>query len=662
MLSSRLSTTAAARAVRPSLFLKCITARYGGELAKRSVQLWHCDSAARALQQRSFASNRKIHWGARTEFFHNDSRRLRSASSSDFLHLDHEHDQTQQTIQYEIPQNVRQKVVSPKDAVSLVRDGDTVCVSGFVCQGTPEAVLKSLGEKYEETGSPNKLTLLFGGGPGDWDTRGLNHLAKTKEGEKPMLRRTVGGHYGQVPMVAELALKEETEAWTLPMGSISRMIRAQSTHSPGHITTVGIGTYVDPEISGGAVNEKATKSKLHDKLVTRITIDDQENLMYKALPVDVAIIRGTTGDAQGNITIEQESLICDQKITAAAAKNSGGIVIAQVKRLAANGSLRSREVAVPGPLVDCVVVVDEKDHDTLHGMSFVEKHNPALTGEVVTPADEIKPMELDIRKVIARRAFFGLKPDKIVNLGIGMPEGVASVAAEEGMLEYVTLSTEPGVFGGLPASGHNFGPAFNASSMLEMNQMFDFYDGGGLDMCFLGAAQISPSGDVNVSRMAKNRLTGPGGFIDISQSTRNVCFMTSLTAKGLKVSCPGDGSLKIDQEGSVKKFVPKVFEKTFSGDEAVRRGQQVFYVTERAVFRRTADHDVIELVEVAQGVDMQKDVIDQMDFEPVISPDLKIMDPRIFKDEKMNVTTELFGTLEERCKYHEGGEFCSYIM
>lgn len=555
--------------------------------------------------------------------------------------------------------NVRQKVVNPEDAVSLVRNGDTVCVSGFVCQGTPEAVLKALGEKYERKGTPNKLTLLFGGGPGDWDTRGLNHLAKTKEGEPPMLRRTIGSHYGQVPQVAALALNEETEAWTLPMGSVSRMIRAQSTHSPGHITSVGIGTYVDPEISGGAANEKATKSELHDKLVTRINIDNTENLMYKALPIDVAIIRGTTADAQGNITIEEESLLCDQKITAAAAKNSGGIVIAQVKRLAANGSLSSREVAVPGPLVDCVVVVDEKDHDTLHAMSFEERHNPALTGELVTPRDEIKPMELGIRKIIARRAFFGLKPDKIVNLGIGMPEGVASVAAEEGMLDYVTLSTEPGVFGGLPASGRSFGPAFNASALVEMNQMFDFYDGGGLHMCFLGAAQISPSGDVNVSRMSKDRLTGPGGFIDISQSTRNICFMTSLTAKGLEVSCPGDGSLKIEKEGSVKKFVSEVFEKTFSGDEAVKRGQQVFYVTERAVFRRTAAHDQIELIEIAQGVDIQKDVIDQMDFDPVISPDLTIMDPRIFKTPKMNVTTELFGSLEERCKYHEGGEFRS---
>jgi propionate CoA-transferase len=347
-------------------------------------------------------------------------------------------------------------------------------------------------------------------------------------------------------------------------------------------------------------------------------------------------------------------LLCDQKITAAAAKNSGGVVIAQVKRIAANGSLLSREVAVPGPLVDCVVVVDEQDHDRLHPMSYEERYNPALTGMIKTPQDEIKRIPLDIRKIIARRAFFALKPDKIVNLGIGLPEGLASVASEEGMLEYITMSTEPGVFGGFPVSGRSFGPAINASALVEMNQMFDFYDGGGLNMCFLGAAQVSKRGDVNVSRMSKNRLTGPGGFIDISQSTRNICFMTPLTTKDLKICIPGDGTLKIEKEGSVKKFVSEVLEKTFSGDEAVRRGQKVFYVTDRAVFRRTAKHEVLELVEIAPGIDLVKDVLDQLDFTPVVSPDLMIMDPRIFKEATMNVKNELFGSIEERCRYHSG--------
>jgi propionate CoA-transferase len=324
-----------------------------------------------------------------------------------------------QQLRYHIPQRVRQKLISASDAVALVRDGDTVFVSGFVAQGAPEAVLKALGERFEESNSPKNLTLLFGGGPGDYGERGLSHLAKTSpDGSSCMLRRTIGGHYGQVPKVAELVLQDKVEAWTLPMGSISRMVRAQSTHSPGHITTVGIGTYGDPDQAGGAANELAKKSPLHSQLVSKLEVQGHANLMYKALPIDVAIIRGTTADMQGNISIEHESLLCDQKIAAAAAKNSGGIVIAQVKRVAATGSIPSRAVAIPGPLVDCVVVVDDEDHDELHGMSYQERHNPAFTGEVRTPQEGIPKMPLNIRKVIARRAFFGLKPNTIINLGM----------------------------------------------------------------------------------------------------------------------------------------------------------------------------------------------------------------------------------------------------
>lgn len=344
-------------------------------------------------------------------------------------------------------------------------------IGSLLWHTTIHQLILSFNRRFDKTSSPKNLTLLFGGGPGDWGKKGLSHFGKEKEDGTLMIARSIGGHYGQVPEVAKLALANKIESWTLPMGSVSRMIRAQSTHSPGHITNIGLGTYVDPDLTGGAVNEAAKKSPLHKKLVQKIEIDGETNLMYKALPIDVAIIRGTTADASGNISLEHESLLCDQKIVAAAAKNSGGIVIAQVKRIAANGSIKPRDVGVPGPLVDCVVVVDEKDHDELHGMSYMERFNPALTGEIQTVVDDIEPMPLSERKLIARRAFFRLEPNKIVNLGIGLPEGVASVAAEEGMLQYITLSTEPGVFGGLPASGHSFGPAYNASSLMEMNQV-----------------------------------------------------------------------------------------------------------------------------------------------------------------------------------------------
>jgi len=568
------------------------------------------------------------------------------------------------------------------DAVALIRDGDTLCVSGFVTQCSPEAILKALGDHFEENDGPSNLTLLFGGGPGDFGERGLSHLAKKKlivspsnsksaasdeidvstdESEKApsrstvsMLRRTIGSHYGQIPKVAEMALRNEVEAWTLPLGSISRMIRAQAEHSPCHITNTGLGTFVDPDHGGGAANQAAQESSL--KLVSKLSIDGEVRLCYKAIPVDVAIIRGTTADGLGNITVEHESLLCDQRNIATAAKNSGGVVIAQVKRVAANGSLSSRQVAIPGALVDCVVVVDEPDHDDLHPMSYEERYNPNLTGELISPAgEEVVKMAMDVRKIIARRACFALKPNLIVNLGIGLPEGVASVAGEEGLLQYITLSTEPGVFGGLPASGRSFGPAYNASALIEMNQMFDFYNGSGLDLSFLGAAQISRSGDVNVSRLSRDKIIGPGGFVDISQSTRNICFMSTLTTKGLEVKVEDGGLLSISNEGRIKKFVNEVYEKTFCGDEAVRRGQQVFYVTERAVFRRSNRNETLELIEIAPGVDLQRDVLDQMEFTPIVSSDLKQMDSRIFRAEKMNVAADFFGSLEERFIYHEAG-------
>lgn len=373
--------------------------------------------------------------------------------------------------------------------------------------------------------------------------------------------------------------------------------------------------------------------------------------MYKALPIQVAIIRATTADSIGNLSLEHESLLCDQRIIAAAAKNSGGIVLAQVKRLTCDHSIPTREVHIPGAMVDCVVVVDENEHDVYHPMSYVSRFDPVLSSDIRSPGNEVKSLELNARKIVARRGSFALKPGKVINLGIGLPEGVASVANEEGMLNYITLTTEPGVFGGLPASGKSFGPASNADALIAMNEMFDFYDGGGLDMAFLGAGQISSKGDVNVSRLSTDKLTGPGGFIDISQSTYNICFLATFTTKGLQLSFSGDGKINIKQEGRIKKFVQEVSEITFSGDEAVRRGQKVFYVTERAVFRRSAAHEVLELIEIAPGIRLQEDVLDQMDFQPIISKDLKEMDKRIFIDKKMGV--QLFGSLDERIHYVE---------
>jgi len=399
-------------------------------------------------------------------------------------------------------------------------------------------------------------------------------------------------------------------------------------------------------------------SDLNLELVTKLSVcfDRQKEtchkyLLYKALPIQVAIIRATTADSLGNLSLEHESLFCDQKIMAMAARNSGGLVLAQVKRLSTDHGIPTRSVHIPGALVDCVVVVDENEHDSYHPMSYDTRYDPVLTNEIRAPKDTINRIALDHRIIIARRACFVLKPNNIVNLGIGLPESVAAVASEEGMLDYATLTTEPGVFGGTPLGGRNFGPSANADALMAMNEMFDYYDGGGLDIAFLGAGQISSRGDVNVSRLSQHMLTGPGGFIDISQNTRNLCFLATFTAKGLEIALNCRNEMEIVSEGRIKKFVSQVNEKTFSGDEAVRRGQKVYYVTERAVFRRTSAFSTLELVEIAPGVRLKEDILDQMDFYPIISPDLKVMDPRIFIDTKMNIT--LFGSLNERISYIE---------
>jgi len=529
------------------------------------------------------------------------------------------------------------KQTTAEDAVKLINSGNTVCCSGFVAQSPPELLLRTLGKRYEETQAPKDLTLVFYGGPGDWGKLGLNHLAKPG-----MLRRTIGSHYGQTPEIAKLVQANKVEAYNLPMGSLSRMIRATAQGSQGHMTRIGLGTMVDPKHGGGKISAITT-----DDLVSAVDFLGETQLFYKALPIDVAIIRGTTADANGNITMERESLYLDVLIQAMAARASGGLVIAQVERMAAVDSLNPRNVKVPGSVVDAVVCAEDPAD---HPMSFPTRYHAGYSAEVRWPPST-KAMEMSARKIIARRAAMELLPNQVVNLGIGMPEGVAAVADEEGILQFVTLTTEPGTHGGIGASGHDFGPAVNYDGLLELNQQFDFYNGGGLDACFLGMADVSPKGDVNVTRVGKN-LTGPGGFIDISQSTKHVNLLGTFTAGGLEVETTPEGELRIVKEGKVKKFVKQIPEITFSADQAVRHQQIVTYITERAVFHLTRDG--IELVAIAPGVDLQKHVLDQMEFTPIMTRPPVPMRREIFLDKLMNLRRELFGAdLTHRMHYVE---------
>ena len=368
---------------------------------------------------------------------------------------------------------MKSKIVSADEAVALVRDGDTICCNGFVQSGIPEALLEALERRFLETGRPRDLSLFAAAGQADGKTQGTNRL-----GHEGMLKRVVSGNWGRIPDVARLALENKIYAYNLPQGVICQLYRTKASGKPGFFSKVGLHTFVDPRLEGGRVNEITTKDivKLHE-------IDGEEWLFYKVDSVDIAFIRGTTADPSGNITMEKESLTLDNLAQAMAVKNSNGIVIAQVERIAEQGSLNPKHVKVPGILVDCVVVAEKQEH---HKMNYGTQYNPALAGEIRVPLDSLTPMPLDARKIIARRAAYELPPNGIVNLGVGVPEGVAAVANEEKITPYITLTSEAGAVGGVLASGSSFGGGVNADAIIDQNQQFDFYDGGGLDMACLG--------------------------------------------------------------------------------------------------------------------------------------------------------------------------------
>ena len=509
--------------------------------------------------------------------------------------------------------NNKGKIISADEAVKLIKNGATVATGGFVGIGVPEEVIASVGKNFLANGSPNGLTLIYAAGQGDSKERGLNHF-----GHKGLVKRVIGGHWGLVPKLQKLAVENKIDAYNLPQGVISHMYRDIAAGRPRTLSTVGLGTFVDPRNGGGKVNEKTT-----EEIVELVEFDGKEYLGFKNRPVDVAIIRGSTADEDGNLTIEREALILESLEIAMAARNSGGIVIAQVEKVVKKGNLNSKDVKVPGIMVNYIVLAAPENH----WQTFGERFNPAYSEGTKIPAENVAPMKMSERKIIARRAAFELEKGAIVNLGIGMPEGIASVVNEEGITEYITLTAEPGVIGGIPAGGLSFGAAVNTDAVISQPSQFDFYHGGGLDMAFLGLAQADRLGNLNVSKFGP-RLAGAGGFIDISQNAKKIIFTGTFTAGGLKVSVK-DGKVVIDREGRLKKFVKSVEQVTFSGPYALKAGQPVLYITERCVLKLTPEG--MELIEVAPGIDIDRDIISQMEFTPIIKGTPAIMDTNIFK-------------------------------
>lgn len=535
----------------------------------------------------------------------------------------------------------RNKLVSADEAVALIKDDDVVAAAGFVGNGTPEELIIALEQRYKASRAPKDLTLLFASGLGDAKDRGLNRLALDG-----LWKRVIAGHYGLMPKIGAMALDNAFEAYNLPQGILTNLYRAVAAGRPGVLSKVGLGTFVDPRIEGGRINERAK-----DDLMEIVTLGGEEWLFMKSFPINVALIRGTTADSAGNITFEKEILTLDTLAMASAVHNSGGIVIAQVERVAARGSLKSKDVKVPGILVDYVVVAKPENHM----QTYATQYSPVLSGEIRIDIQASEGMKLDERKIIARRAAMELAPFDVINLGIGIPEGVASIANEERILSSLTMTVEPGVIGGMPTGGLDFGGSVNAESVIDMPDQFDFYDGGGLDLTCLGMAQCDAGGNVNSSKFGR-KLAGCGGFINISQNARRVLFVGTLTADGLEVEIE-NGRLRIVSEGRVKKFVRHVQQITFSGRTGSGSGQEVYYITERAVFRLLEGQ--LELIEVAPGIDVERDVLAQMEFVPVVRQ-VKAMDARIFRTRPMEIRAEfLVRGLDRRISYCAEGNLLS---
>ncbi len=518
----------------------------------------------------------------------------------------------------------RVKFMQAAEAVALIKDDAVVTTGGFIGTAVPEEVLIALEERFLKEQSPQGLTVILAAGQGDGKERGLNHLA-----HEGLLKRMIAGHWGLTPKVGKLAVENKIEAYNFPQGVIAHLMRGLGAGLDGYLTQVGMGTYVDPLIDGGKVNSRTTVDLVH-----RVTMGGKERLWFTMPAPTVALLRGTYADDHGNISMEDEALTAECLSQAIATRNAGGTVIVQVRERVANGTIHPKMVAIPGLFVDVVVVCTKPEW---HMQTFGTQHNKdyiVASGETTATTTDAE-FPLNERKIIARRSALTFNAHTVaVNYGIGMPEVIAQVLQEEDQVEAFTPTVEPGAVGGTPAGGLNFGAAIHPQAIIDQPYMFDFYDGGGLDHAFLGLAQCDQHGNINVSKFGP-KFAGCGGFINITQNAKELVFCGTFTAGSLEVAVE-NGRLRIVNEGKNKKFIKAVEQITFSGARATELKQKVTYITERAVFElRTAG---LTLTEVAPGINIEKDILEQMEFKPLMADKIALMDARIFSSAKMGLT------------------------
>lgn len=523
---------------------------------------------------------------------------------------------------------IKVKVLKPEDVTAQIEDGMTVCTIAMTLVSAAESILKNIEHSFVTTGHPCDLTVLHSCGQGDRKD-GLLHLAHEK-----LTKRIIGSHWGLMPGWMKLIANNQVEAYCMPQGQIAQLYRSMACGLPGKISKVGLGTFVDPRYEGGKMN---TRTKPLEDLISVMKIDGEEYLFYKQVPIDICIIRGTECDEMGNLTTDEEAMKLEVLEGVLACKRFKGKVFAQVKRIVQTGTLNPKNVTVPGVFIDGVVVCDNPLVD--HRQSSSWYFDPSYSGQSRVVADSIEPLPLTVRKVIGRRALEEVRPGNIINLGTGIPNDVVgNIANEEKINDDIMITVESGIYGGVQSGGIDFGVGKNLYAMITHVQQMDFYDGAGVDVTFMGFGELDGEGNINATKMGP-RCTGAGGFLDITQNAKKIIFCGTFTASGCEFTFE-DHSLHIVKEGKIRKMVKEVAQYSFNGKIAREKGQEVWIVTERAVFKLVPEG--VKLVELARGVDLQKDVLDLMDFKPIMDEEIKTIDPDIYNDGEYGLRTKIF--------------------